>query len=273
MSGYFVIKTIPEAITYLPKKEQQEAAWAVMLYGSTGELPQDLSPAVQAIMTFIGPALDNANKQSAVNRENGKRGGRPRKNEEEEQNPLESETKPTENRNETEMKPTGKRNETETKPTENPNDKWVMNGLEMGFPRSPIPPNPKQVSSNKYQDSSIKIQETSIKKESAHAREEGWTDGCLVHIPSVKSVTEIAEYIGVKKSEAKKFYEYYASQGWKFSNGRAVEDIPSALMRWNSRANQFAGKNADGKFFENEHTYTKEQLEAFLVNADNFDTW
>lgn len=143
MNGYFVIKTIPEAIAYLPKKEQQEAAWAVMLYGSTGELPQDLSPAVQAVLTFICPAIDNANKQAIANRENGKNGGRPRKNEEKEQNPV----------------------ETQAKPIENPNDKWVMNGLQMGLSLPPTPPISKQVSSIKYQDTSNEYQDTSNEKE------------------------------------------------------------------------------------------------------------
>lgn len=154
MNGYFVIKTIPEAIAYLPKKEQQEAAWAVMLYGSTGELPQDLSPAVQAVLTFICPAIDNANKQAIANRENGKNGGRPRKNEEKEQNPMKSESEPIENPM-----------ETQSKPIENPNGEWVTNGLQMGLSLPPAPPISKQDTSIKYQDTSNEYQDTSNEKE------------------------------------------------------------------------------------------------------------
>lgn len=261
MNGYFVIKTIPEAISYLPKKEQQEAAWAVMLYGSTGELPQDLSPAVQAILTFICPAIDNANKQAMAKRENGKKGGRPRK----EENLDKTEEEDDENLEETEEKPSNNLGETEKKPSDN-----LDNNLEET--KQSLPPVPPiYVSSFKFQDSSIKIQETRYKNESAPAREDSRFDDCLIQIPSVEAVTEIAENLGVKQHEAKLFYEYYSSQGWKFSNGRAVEDIPSALMRWNSRANQFAEKRSDGKRFERERVYEKKDYAFINDNADNFD--
>lgn len=259
MNGYFVIKTIPEAISYLPQKEQQEAAWAVMLYGSKGERPQDLSPAVQAILTFICPAIDNANKQAMTKRENGKKGGRPRK----EENLDETEDTAEENLEETEEKPSDNLEETERKPSDN------LEGTGLSLP--PVPPISEQVSSFKFQDTSNKYQDTSNKSESAHARGESLFDDGVVRIPSVEAVTEMADNLGVKRYEAKLFYEYYASQGWKFSNGRAVEDIPSALMRWNSRANQFAGKRPDGKRFENERTYTMAQLDWVTANKDNFD--
>ena len=101
MNGFYVLKTIPEAISRLPKKEQQEASWAVMVYGSTGEIPQDLSPAVQALMTLICPAMDSANKQSAASRENGKKGGRPKK----EENPSETQEEKSGNPSETQSEP------------------------------------------------------------------------------------------------------------------------------------------------------------------------
>ena len=76
----------------------------------------------------------------------------------------------------------------------------------------------------------------------------------------------IAETEKIDSGEAERFYNYYKSQGWLFSNGRPVTDIPAALRRWDK--SRF---RREEKHFANERKYTKEQLESFLGNPDDFD--
>ena len=246
MNGFYVLKTIPEAISRLPKKEQQEASWAVMVYGSTGELPQDLSPAVQALMTLICPAMDSANKQSAASRENGKKGGRPKK----EENPSE-----------TQEEKSGNPSETQGEPIENPSEtqeNLFANRFEIGFPLPPTPPNPKQVTSNKREGTPL----TPLK-----TYEKPIFDGVMTK-PSLEAVILIARDQGMSESEARKFYAYYDAQGWKFSNGLLIEDVPSALMRWNIKKDEFSKPEAKRPSVERK--YTDSQL-AEIVGSETFD--
>ena len=246
MNGFYVLKTIPEAISRLPKKEQQEASWAVMVYGSTGELPQDLSPAVQALMTLICPAMDSANKQSAASRENGKKGGRPKK----EENPSETQSEPEDNLSETQGEPIKNPSETQ--------ENLFANRFEIGFPLPPTPPNPKQVTSNKREGTPL----TPLK-----TYEKPIFDGVMTK-PSLEAVLLIARDQGMSESEARKFYAYYDAQGWKFSNGLLIEDIPSALMRWNVKKDEFSKPEAKRPSVERK--YTDSQL-AEIVGSETFD--
>ena len=257
MNGFYVLKTIPEAISRLPKKEQQEASWAVMVYGSTGELPQDLSPAVQALMTLICPAMDSANKQSAASRENGKKGGRPKK----EENPSETQEEKSGNPSETQGEPEDNLSKTQGEPIENPSEtqeNLFANRFEIGFPLPPTPPNPKQVTSNKREGTPL----TPLK-----TYEKPIFDGVMTK-PSLEAVILIARDQGMSESEARKFYAYYDAQGWKFSNGLLIEDVPSALMRWNVKKDEFSKPEAKRPSVERK--YTDSQL-AEIEGSETFD--
>ena len=122
-----------------------------------------------------------------------------------------------------------------------------------GFPLSPTPPIPK----NK------ELRLGSDVKQTAPFCNEGNCDGEEVRLEQILSIAETEK---IDSGEAERFYNYYKSQGWLFSNGRPVTDIPSALRRWDK--SRF---RREEKHFSNERKYTKEQLESFLGNPDDFD--
>lgn len=61
---------------------QLEVYKALAEYGLTGEMGDDLSPIAKALLTAMIPTIDNANKRYVASVENGKKGGRPKKNKE-----------------------------------------------------------------------------------------------------------------------------------------------------------------------------------------------
>ena len=123
-----------------------------------------------------------------------------------------------------------------------------------GFPLSPTPPIPK----NK------ELRQGSDVKQTAPFCNEGNCDGEEVRLEQILSIAETEK---IDSGEAERFYNYYKSQGWLFSNGRPVTDIPAALRRWDK--SRF---RREEKHFANERKYTKEQLEPFLGNPDDFDS-
>ncbi len=98
-----------EAIKGLPRDMQGEIYTAIMEYSLYGNEIANLKPIAKSMFTLIKPLIE-ANR---VRFENGKKGGRPRKDE--------TEQKPNENQNETELKPSENRNETKSKPNVNVN--------------------------------------------------------------------------------------------------------------------------------------------------------
>ena len=101
-----------EAAQWLPEEERDRFLLMVVRYGIYGEDPADTgeSGAARAVFEAVRPNLDASAALAETNAENGRKGGRPRKN------PDESEAKATENRTETEAKATENRIETEQKP-------------------------------------------------------------------------------------------------------------------------------------------------------------
>lgn len=122
-----------------------------------------------------------------------------------------------------------------------------------GFPLPPTPPIP----GNKELRQGIDIKQTAPAKNECNCEGEKIT---------LERVLAIADSEKIDKSEAERFYNYYKSQGWLFSNGRRVTDIPSALRRWNK--SRFVNEE---KRFKNERKLTKEQIDAFLGDPDDFD--
>lgn len=100
--SFLFYRSFYEAIMNLPRDVQGEVYTAIMEYGLNGITTEHLKPIARSIFTLIKPILDSGRKQF----ENGSKGGRPRNND----NPTETQTKPTQN-------PT----ETQTKPNDNPN--------------------------------------------------------------------------------------------------------------------------------------------------------
>lgn len=101
-------KSFFEAIEELPLKYQAPVYAAVFRYSFNGEIP-DLTGVAKALFIIMKANIDASEKRYAAAIENGKKGGRPRKEaekaEETEENPIETERKPNQNPTETERKP------------------------------------------------------------------------------------------------------------------------------------------------------------------------
>jgi hypothetical protein len=110
--SFVIYKSFYEAIKELPDDIRLLLHDAIMEYGLYGIEPVDLPPIPRSIFTLIKPQLDANNRKY----ENGKKGGRPRKAE---VNQEQVSVEPTETQNDSSGKP--KKNQTETKPKPNNN--------------------------------------------------------------------------------------------------------------------------------------------------------
>ena len=80
--GFIFYKSFYDSINALDESMQLEVYQALAGYGLTGEMRDDLSPIAKALLTAMIPTIDNANKRYVASVENGKKGGRPKKNKE-----------------------------------------------------------------------------------------------------------------------------------------------------------------------------------------------
>lgn len=100
--GFVFYRSFAEAIEGLPSDEYKAVMLAICHYALDEEMPQALDPVSNAIFTLIKPQLDANNRRY----ENGKKGGRPKKAE------------PNENQTITKLKPNNNQSKTEVKPKE-----------------------------------------------------------------------------------------------------------------------------------------------------------
>ena len=97
--GFIFYKSFYDSINALDESMQLEVYKALAEYGLTGEMRDDLSPITKALLTAMIPTIDNANKRYVASVENGKKGGRPKKNKEVVQEIKENLEKPKQNLN------------------------------------------------------------------------------------------------------------------------------------------------------------------------------
>lgn len=97
--GFIFYKSFYDSINALDESMQLEVYKALAEYGLTGEIGDDLSPIAKALLTAMIPTIDNANKRYVASVENGKKGGRPKKNKEVVQEIKENLEKPKQNLN------------------------------------------------------------------------------------------------------------------------------------------------------------------------------
>ena len=118
--SFVFFKSFFDAIEELPTKYQPDIYAAVCKYSLYGEVPE-LTGVAKALFILMKANIDASEKKYIAAIENGKKGGRPKKDaeimEQTEENPIETERKPEKNPIETQAKPT----ETETKPNANLN--------------------------------------------------------------------------------------------------------------------------------------------------------
>lgn len=90
---FIFYKSFLDSINELTDDLQFELFKAIANYGIYGEIQSDASPVCKALMVSFKPVIDSANKSYDTKVENGRRGGRPKKSEHQQE---------IENRNETE---------------------------------------------------------------------------------------------------------------------------------------------------------------------------
>ena len=95
--GFIFYKSFYDSINALDESMQLEVYKALAEYGLTGEMGDDLSPIAKALLTAMIPTIDNANKRYVASVENGKKGGRPKKNKEVVQEIKQNLNKPSRN--------------------------------------------------------------------------------------------------------------------------------------------------------------------------------
>lgn len=106
--GFTFLPSYYEALRPLPDAERWALYDAIIDYAFTGEAPKGLSPLLNGYFSLLRPNIDNSVKHYTASVENGKKGGRPPKQE----NPAETQIKPSENPSETKPEP-GKNREKE----------------------------------------------------------------------------------------------------------------------------------------------------------------
>ncbi len=117
-----------DAIKNLPEDEQGQFYKTLVEYIIVGKQPKKLSQTAKACFLLVKPFLDNSAKRYDANIENGKKGGRPKKQEQKpKQNPTETQTKPNNN-------PSDNPNITQEKP--NPKPKQNLNRIEKNSNRN-----------------------------------------------------------------------------------------------------------------------------------------
>ena len=117
--GFVFYKSFYESINALDESMQLEVYQALAEYGLTGEIRDNLSPITKALLTAMIPTIDNANKRYVASVENGKKGGRPKKNKENPAAKNENLEKPSNNLDEPRINLTKPNNNLE-KPSNNP---------------------------------------------------------------------------------------------------------------------------------------------------------
>ena len=109
--SFIFYKSFYEAIKKIPEEYQLEIYNAISSYCFDGKKPENLSGVAEAMFILMKPNIDSAEKRYNASVENGKKGGRPRKND--------SQEKPNNNLNKTQGKPNNNLNETQKEPNQN----------------------------------------------------------------------------------------------------------------------------------------------------------
>ncbi len=80
--SFIVHRSYFNAVDILPDDEQLELYKEIMHYGFDGHYKEDISTHARAMLMLITPNIDASNKRYDAKKENGSKGGRPKKTEE-----------------------------------------------------------------------------------------------------------------------------------------------------------------------------------------------
>lgn len=184
----------------LPDEEKASLIMAMFAYNRTGAVPDGLTQLVQFALSFICDDMDhNREKYEETckrNRENGKKGGRPRKQE-----------------------------ETDV-PKENPVGS-------VGYLENPENPN-KKCNYNENDNDNKKESESDKEKENISSPAAGAPPHTTeAEIPSLEAVRAFCRQIQ-STVDLDTFYHYYAASGWT-ANGRPITDWQAKLRYWDQK--------------------------------------
>ena len=84
--SFVVLKTWGEAIKALPEEYRLECYESLFQYGLTGEMPEDISAIAKALLISFSRGMENNIARYHASVENGKKGGRPKKEQPSEEN-------------------------------------------------------------------------------------------------------------------------------------------------------------------------------------------
>lgn len=108
--SFVFYKSFYDAIKQIPEEYQLELYNAILGYSLEGEEPNNLSNIASAMFTLIKPNIDSSKRKYEANINNGKMGGRPKKDKTDD-NPNETQEKSNQNPNKTQEKPNQNLNE------------------------------------------------------------------------------------------------------------------------------------------------------------------
>lgn len=107
INNFLFYASFLECVENAPESERAETVYAIVHYGIYGKIPDNVPQSFKMIFPAIKPNIDSSIKRYNAYVENGKKGGRPKKE------------KPNQNQNETKLKPNNNQTETKEKPNQN----------------------------------------------------------------------------------------------------------------------------------------------------------
>jgi hypothetical protein len=214
-----------EAIEELPSVElRNEAMSAVVMYGlgkQTDEDWEQLNPFVRALLKIIKPMIDKNQKMY----ENAKNGGRKKVKDtveevsEEIEKPNRNQIDENENQIETKSKPNRNQIETKSEPNANQNEDLVS--------KSGNQANQNNVNVNVNVNDNVNVNSLSPSRACAEGSRLSGTerDRALLFLFFTKKIKH-------PEKELAKFEAYYAARGWKDPQGREIVDPIALLESW-----------------------------------------
>lgn len=215
LTGILLFADYEEKLSVLTAEEKGNLLDAIFRYNRTGEVPENMPKLVQVIFSFIKDDIDrNREKYKNIcerNRENGKHGGRPKKQEE---NPVGLSDNP---------------NNLKDKDKDNPKDN----------PKESEKDNAAQETNTHTQDIADISQEQPPQQ--LPSQKDILSAQPLYNIPTMEQVCAycLEKQLTVNPDA---FYNYYSSTGWTV-NGVPIADWQAKLRYWDAKDRQ-EGKTA-----------------------------
>lgn len=128
MNNFVFFPSFLECVNNAPESERADIVYCIVQYGIYGRVPKKTTQSFKMIFPAIKPIIDASVKRYNSQVENGKKGGRPKKDKnpnetqaKPKENPIKTQSEPNTNPNETQVKAKNKLSKTEQKPNQNLN--------------------------------------------------------------------------------------------------------------------------------------------------------